>query len=38
MLIANGKTAYVNPCRATSNFFEFSPFKIISGSYVKIMF
>ncbi len=33
MLMAGGKTAYVNPCRATGNFFEFFPFKIISGSY-----
>ena len=37
MLIANGKTAYVNPCRATSNFFEFFPFKIISGSYKNVL-
>lgn len=37
MLLANGKTAYVNPCRATSNFFEFFPFKIIAGSYKNVL-
>ena len=37
MLLADGKTAYVNPCRATSNFFEFFPFKIILGSYKNVL-
>jgi len=33
MLMAEGKTAYVNPCRASDSFFEFFPMVKLAGSF-----